>query len=95
MVGAFAVIVLLLWMIIALLRLAVNNQVEQATSILEELERIRAGLFVITKIKKEEGWTEFEHLSRSVVTEYMIPGRLERMETVRPAISFWKLMRQI
>lgn len=95
MVGAFAVVVLFLWMIFATLRLAVNNQVEQATSIVGELERIRAGLFAITRIKEAEGWSEFEHLSCYIVTEYITPGRLERMETVRPEISLWRLFRQI
>ncbi len=37
----FAVVVLFLWRITAILTLAVDNQIEQATSIMGELERIR------------------------------------------------------
>ena len=42
--GGFAVVFLFLRRIAAILSLAVNNQVEQATSIVSELERIRVGL---------------------------------------------------
>jgi hypothetical protein len=93
MVGALAVVVLCLWMNFATLRLAVNNQVEQATSILGELERIRAGLFATTRIKEGEGWPEFEQVSRIIVTDYITPERLERMQAVGPVIGFWELLR--
>ncbi|MGD1154308.1 MAG: hypothetical protein ABSA41_00595 [Terriglobia bacterium] len=82
MVGAFAVVVLFLWRIVAILTLAVNNQVEWATSILGELERIRAGLFAVTRIKEGEGWPEFEELTRYIVRDYIAPKRFESREGI-------------
>jgi hypothetical protein len=89
-VGAFVVVVLFLWRIVAILTLAVNNQVQRTTTILGEPERIRAGLFATIRIKQEEGWPDFEEMTRHIVTDYIAPKRFEDREAVGPEINFWR-----
>jgi hypothetical protein len=79
---ALTVVALLLWRLIAILTLAVNNQIDQTTRILEELQLIRAGLFAMTKIDEEAGWPGFEKLSRYIVESYILPAKFTSLRAV-------------
>ena len=81
---ALIIMTLQLWRVIVVLTLAVNNQLQQTTSLLHEIEQIRAGLFAITvsKSNEEKGWSEFQSLVSHIVSYYIHPQRLrERSDT--------------
>jgi len=76
--GAAGVIILLLWRIFNVLVRTGRNQCDQATLVMQELELIRAGMLAITKAEKQEGWPEFDKLSRCIVRDYIRPERMAR-----------------
>jgi len=75
-VGALGVVIFFLWKIFDILVRMGRNQCDQATLIMQELELIRAGLFVTTKNKEVESWPEFDETSHYIVKEYIRPARM-------------------
>lgn len=72
---AVGIVILFLWKILDVLVRTARNQCDQATLVMQELELIRAGMFTITRVERQEGWPEFDKLSRRIVRDYIRPER--------------------
>lgn len=70
-------VVFLLWRISVILTLSVNNQIEQTSNIILEVERIRVQMFLLRKghPQPERGWEEFDKEIRLIASSYFIPRR--------------------
>ena len=71
------IVVLFLWRIVWILTVAVDNQLEQTSSILLEVKRIRVQMFLLRKRKPEpdRGWEEFDKEIRTIAGSYIAPER--------------------
>lgn len=75
-VVAFVVVIFLLWKILGVLVRTGRNQSDQATFIMQELELIRAGGFVVMVANGEEGWSKFDEMAQYIAREYIRPDRM-------------------
>ena len=75
-VGLFMV-VFLMWRVVWILTVAVDNQIQQTSNILLEVERVRVQMFLLRKREPEpeRGWEAFDKEVRSIVNSYIVPER--------------------
>ena len=76
-------IAFMLWRLFGNLTLGVKNNIEQATNIISELERIRVQMFLFSKglPGAERGWEEFDKEIRLIVNDYIVPKRFTNPRT--------------
>jgi len=80
MIGLLTIAVIMLWRIAELLARLLNDHSEAAIAFGHLAGLIRAGQFVATRMKEDDGWPQFQEMTHHIVQEYIARERLESRE---------------